>query len=847
MLTSKDDTTADSHLLPLDGSWSLWRPICLRGAGFPVRLLDRLAAPETARAVDRFLALTAAFEEARRDAEGHCLQARKNAPKGGRTPWNKALRHLAKGRTPEPVPGDRGTADLFDAVRALKGQVNEAEDRARTAFEADASRTTAALVGLCRQPLFREALAWQNLGVLPGAIDRLIERADSMSPRELRGAKTVAGSYLQRYCAKNDTIGFFGPAGWARWAEDGGPIDMHPGPTLVEKRWAWLEHWGVECLAETLRDDPALRRWLAPRLVAGCRVEGEHAVDAVGNRVQLSPPAVAAVARACDGRTPALTLAADIAKQGLAPAEWVMSCLEQLAGKGMVVWDAALPVHQDAFDRLRRTVDAIDDADVRARGLAPLDRIAESLEALRTAGGDAAAVERGIADLETRFEAITGEASRRHHGLTYKGRTLVYEDCRRDMDLSFGPEVRERLGPPLGLILDSARWYAGCIGQALSHEIAQVYDQLAARSRDGAVPIAALPLFDQRYVSRAQAIFEAVGTELERRWADILQPSPSVRAMHFSSADLRPAVDERFPALALPWPSARYQSPDVMIAANGEESFRRGEFRFVLGELHVAGNTMAGPALAHTYPDADAFNAMMAADMGRPLVHSVIPRDHDGIRVAPGSISAADYEVETGDTPGWRPPGQRLRIDDLVVVREPDGLHVRSRDGRRRFRLDEFFRQRFGYGKWRNFRLLEPADHRPRLTIDDLVVAREQWTVPLADVPFPQGRSEWERFVSARRWRAAMGMPRCVFFKVPWEIKPVYLDLDSPLSVQIAVRTLRDAPESPIPPTVSFTEMMPSPEECWLADAEGNRYTAELRLAAVDSIAYGQRVPPPTT
>ena len=33
---------------------------------------------------------------------------------------------------------------------------------------------------------------------------------------------------------------------------------------------------------------------------------------------------------------------------------------------------------------------------------------------------------------------------------------------------------------------------------------------------------------------------------------------------------------------------------------------------------------------------------------------------------------------------------------------------------------------------------------------------------------------------------------------------------------------------------VRFTEMVPWPDECWLCDADGNRYTSELRLTAVD-------------
>ena len=36
---------------------------------------------------------------------------------------------------------------------------------------------------------------------------------------------------------------------------------------------------------------------------------------------------------------------------------------------------------------------------------------------------------------------------------------------------------------------------------------------------------------------------------------------------------------------------------------------------------------------------------------------------------------------------------------------------------------------------------------------------------------------------------------------------------------------------------VTVTEMLPSPDQLWLTDAEGRRYTSELRVCAVDRAA----------
>ena len=64
---------ADSPgLIKMTEDWSLWRTICLRGTGFPIHLLDTLAADGAISAVDRVLAREAAGEQARADARDVC-------------------------------------------------------------------------------------------------------------------------------------------------------------------------------------------------------------------------------------------------------------------------------------------------------------------------------------------------------------------------------------------------------------------------------------------------------------------------------------------------------------------------------------------------------------------------------------------------------------------------------------------------------------------------------------------------------------------------------------------------------------------------------------------------------
>ncbi|GFJ87489.1 hypothetical protein [Phytohabitans rumicis] len=72
----------------------------------------------------------------------------------------------------------------------------------------------------------------------------------------------------------------------------------------------------------------------------------------------------------------------------------------------------------------------------------------------------------------------------------------------------------------------------------------------------------------------------------------------------------------------------------------------------------------------------------------------------------------------------------------------------------------------------------------------------------------------------------------------PGEPKPLYLDLDSPILVGLFATTVRRPGGAAVRATIS--EMLPAPDQLWLRDAEGRRYTSELRLAAVEASAAGR-------
>ncbi|MGD0067047.1 MAG: lantibiotic dehydratase, partial [Streptosporangiaceae bacterium] len=153
-MTAVSPAAGAAHRVPLAGTtWSVWRDVCVRSAGFPADMMLAICDEPLARSADLIGA----------DLSG--------ADPAGRLAYDK--------------------------------EYGEA-----------AGRLSRGIAGTYADPVFQEAVTWQNPGLGqflrdhdagPGAARRSKQRQ-----REL-----VIANYLQRYCLKNDTIGFFGPVGWA--------------------------------------------------------------------------------------------------------------------------------------------------------------------------------------------------------------------------------------------------------------------------------------------------------------------------------------------------------------------------------------------------------------------------------------------------------------------------------------------------------------------------------------------------------------------------------------------------------------------------------------------------------
>ena len=235
-MTGHEMAAPADHTVPLGGDgWRVWRWALLRAAGFPADGLRRFSAADAAAAADAYL--------------------------------------------------DNGTADDRSAFEDV--------------FAAALNRLSEAAYDVAGDPLFREAVTWQNPVAAQTMLDPL-RAAGPAGPRNSsrRQKETGVARYWSRYCAKNDTIGFFGPVCWVRVGEGSGAasagdgtlpagVSAKPGEALVRRRMVGLERWALVAFAERLASDAEIRPWLPAKLSSAISVARPYAAASDAWRCDL--------------------------------------------------------------------------------------------------------------------------------------------------------------------------------------------------------------------------------------------------------------------------------------------------------------------------------------------------------------------------------------------------------------------------------------------------------------------------------------------------------------------------------------------------------------------------------
>ncbi len=805
-------------LVRISRQLKLWPWLWLRGAGFPCSGVLEL---EAGRAVEALARVSRADSDVsqrlehlenatREEIEKHTGKARK--------PFAKLLKKLRK-RTLSAyseeladIASEYHAAD--DALSALEG----AQEAYRRAFEDDSAVVGEALRRAAQHPRFREAVAWQNPHGLRSGIDKLESKSAGKHQR-------LVANYLQRYSTKNDQIGFFGPIGWGRVVE--GPGVVAPGESLLAKREVYFSYWAIAALAEVLSEDFAIKKHLRPRLVPTASIESQtlrYGID----RETTVPQSIAYVLSRADGTRPAQVIA-DAAcasdEVEFEDEDEVFELLEQMEEKGILLWQLDIPPLVARPQEYLRT-ELLKIGPAAVAGLDALDHLEADRAALQAAAGDAEAVADAHLAVVATFQAVTQAEATRNAGAAYGARTPVYEDCVRDVELALPADVFTSIGPALELLTTSARWCSHDVASKYRAHFDTTYDAL------GAVPVS-MSAFYNAVADAMPTMFGPGGgmvaesvAELKRRWGAVLDIDENSSEIHVQSDRIRDAVEEQFAAPGPGWPGARFHCPDLLFASPEGPMAQDDDALVVLGEMHATTFSVFAKCGAEGWPDLA--NALAAYEADSPVhIEAVIPKPLAD-RASGHSMSQRDLHLELGEALSMRPRSHVLRARDLFVSRVDGNLVVHTLDDQHRFDVIAFYEYTFGHAIGSRFGIVGSAKHRPRVRIDNLVVARESWTFDVTELPFAQLPRGPEQFASLSRWRLEHKLPRWVFAKASNERKPTFVDMHSPIIAEILCNQLRKSE------TVTFSEMLPSLDQAWLRDRDDNRYVSELRTVVVD-------------
>jgi len=794
--------------------WWMIPRFLLRRAGFGFDLADSLADEAVAQAAAR-------YRSAWRRAEG-------------------TREVLLRRVLPEAVAAARAAADrdLLRSLSALRSRVGRRHQV--TASLPGADRVVRTAIGTYAESITELAAAASELeGALraeladrparlrkstsPAVLDAIVQLApsfyDSLSrwlaaeePRHTARDRAMARRYylyVQRLAAKNETTSFFGPL--LHGIVDPGVVGVRFGPDTaagVTETTGYLAFWAVVALARQLAADRRVRSRIPVTWIAAARIDGTLLTLPTGRRRRLDP-GTASLAAAIQA-APGGISEAGLARAAARPADEIsheITTLERLCAVRR--WPEPASTAAQPLTQLRAAADAYA---VNTEWPRQISHLSTLLDEYAHADGHVA--RRAALDrMETAFTGLARTGARRAGGQMYADRMVGYLECAGDLaPVRLGHDAVDRLVSALAPVLD----FGACRGEA----VRQAFQDLAAGVLRAAgterMPYAEFTRRTGAAVADgALTLLLAKADEARTRFAVLVRDHlRDDRVAVLDAADLR--------TLGSPGPEPRFASPDVLIRQSGTGP------HLVLGEVHPYAFAWGSQALF--CPDPAGLLADFSSDLspwgGPESIATVVRRRaHKGL-VSDGFPGRFIEVTAVASTDR----GRVLPVTELDVEQAGGRVRLRGRDGEIVLYAgedDHSHLAAFAPAPVLRLPAIRFGDFAPRIVVGDLIAQRACWWIPADTL---SGGGSPAVFRQLQRLRADLGLPRWVYAHVSGEPKPVCLDLDAPLAVEVLTAMAARVKGT----EVALAEMTPEPDALWLRK-QGQATTSELRIALIRS------------
>lgn len=740
--------------------WRIGREFILRHAGMPFDWLEELGAPaslldladEVLKQEQALLALVTARFDGERAASlrAEVLRGRTDRlPKAGGDGWSGAV-HAWE-----------------DAVRRYSAAYEEADEQAGKRLRE-----------LLAHPLVSEAVFLSNPDAHRNMLRPLLAGDGPLTSRRRRVRRQMY-TYVQRFCAKNETVSFFGPMAY-------GTVRPGPGAELrrdVERtRGVFLSHWAARALGTAIARDPKI----LPHLAFHATGRGDTAAEPLLRHL-----------------SPGGTVFKDVVRTaGLPAGEVARTLMRLVAAETLTVGLGGGDYDLDPLTTLHGQLAALPASPARERWLGHVRELAALLGEMAQQSLDRKAAT--VATLEERFTEITGRPARRGAGAAYADRAVFFEECASAFSLTVGDDIvrdwEERLGPALEVCVAHGRAAQSAAADAVR---AAFTDPTGEQSVE-------LDLLD--YATRAAA-----------SRADSTSTFQAAHAPVHSGAawptEVRRLTDE-----ADTQRGDRYAVVDLCPSAPDTDGLPGAPLVLSRAHHHLLVRSWLGTM--HPEPDRLAADAAdWVAEQDGTVVGLDFGRRNKGYYRFPGREIAMRPLAWTDQSSEDVTLPERMRVTiapDAITLRDPEGREVSAY-----VPLSDFVKYApmaaLSHPQVLHPTFASPDGEQPEVRVGGVVLQRARWRVPAEALTAPE---PYARFLALRRLAGRTG-GRFVFCRSARERKPYLLDLASPLAADLVSHVARDTP------WLDVERMAPGPEGLWLRDAEGRRYTSELRVQVI--------------
>ena len=215
-------------------------------AGVPFNVIEELATQESSAAAREYLVSRQDFLECVEELKRFLRSSGRDLSSELYHKWKKTVRHNA-------LPPLEPALPIFERYRRLQRKLVDAETRLDDCIRRDVENSRTALLQSARRILPA------YLVFADGAMrDRL--NSEFCSNVVLRRNKQVRAHerhlllYLQRVCAKNDSLSAFGPEAWGRVGHVESAVRLEPQPGIA-RRETFLERWTAHVAAEAINQE----------------------------------------------------------------------------------------------------------------------------------------------------------------------------------------------------------------------------------------------------------------------------------------------------------------------------------------------------------------------------------------------------------------------------------------------------------------------------------------------------------------------------------------------------------------------------------------------------------------